>query len=155
MSDLLLLAAVIAGSGVSIALLVLMNRLIGGWRPARLDDAAAVVSAVETAVSSFKAGPEAALDRDGRAGLVCEAGGRRLGLALVLGDRVTARALAPGEVRQVTRQGAQLTLELNDFTLPRARLALGGEEEAERFALHACALVKPGPQAGAQEASHA
>lgn len=133
MSEPLILILVLIASAVSITALVLLNRWLGGWTPARLDSLQAAAGHLADDIVGFEAG-EGALAVDARAALVEERGGRRLGLVLARGDRCVTRALAPGELIAVTREGATLTLHLADFTLNRVVTTLQDETTAMRWA---------------------
>ncbi len=135
-----MITLVLGASALAIALLVVLNIIIGGWSPARLRTEDEAASALAEGVFGFEAAAPITLAADGQGALALERGGARLGLALCLGDRVTVRALRPGEVSAVDRDGARLSLHLNDYTLPVARLRLADADtarhwqaEAERF----------------------
>ena len=140
MDDPLILFAVLAVSAVSITALVLLNRWLGGWTPARLEDIEAAGQHLRDGVIDFRL-PERddmnALARDGAGALFLETGGDRLGLVLARGDRFICRALRPGEILAVTQDGPVLDLHIADFTLRRARLAFETESEAWTWADHA------------------
>lgn len=130
MDDLATLILVLGASALAIALLVLLNVILGGWRPARLKSADDAVRIMADGVFGFQASQPVGLDAAGRAALAREMGGTRLGLAQALGDRITVRALKPGDVKTVTRDGVRLTLTLADYTLPRAELRFADANEA-------------------------
>lgn len=133
MNDPVILALVLAISALSITGLVLLNRRLGGWTPARLDSLEAAGRCLADDVVGFVPG-EGALGSDGAAALVEERGGDRLGLVIARGDRCVTRALRPGELIAVTREGATLTLHLADFTFARFATTLKDEETAARWA---------------------
>ena len=124
---------VLGASALAIALLVLLNVLIGGWASARLTSAEAAEQALAHGVYGFRAQPPVALSADGAGALALEEGGGRLGLAVALGDTITVRALAPGDLKAVRRHGEELTLALNDYTFPTARLRFADAEHAQRW----------------------
>ncbi|MGJ3231430.1 MAG: hypothetical protein ACFE0P_06510 [Oceanicaulis sp.] len=160
MSDILTLVLVLGASIISVALLVVLNLFLGGWTPARFSQAEAGVRAIEEGVLGFRGSAEAVMARSGRVVLVIEAGGGRLGVAATSGDRATVRALRPGEVKAVQVEGATLTLDLDDYTFPRAWLTLDDAASAQDWARRAegftaaRASERPGPQP-ASSASHA
>jgi hypothetical protein len=132
MDDPVILALILAGSALAVAGLVVLNRLIGGWSPAVLGDLQAAGGRLAEDVVGFEPG-EGACAADGRAALVLEAGGERLGLVLTRGDRTVTRVFRPGEVDAVSRDGAALDFRFSDFTLPRARAIMADEAEAEAW----------------------
>ncbi len=134
MNDLFTLAAVLVGSALAVGLVIGLNAVLGGWSPARIDSAEAAAATLELDVLGFRAGNDAVAAADGRAALVMEADGARLGLALSRGDIIVSRALRPGEVRGAQAQGPRLVITMDDFTLPRAHLTLADETEARLWA---------------------
>ncbi len=124
---------VIGASALAITLLVVLNILIGGWSTARLRTPEEAAAALREGVFGFEAASPVGLDAEGRGALAREAGGDRVGLAVVFGDRVTVRALRPGEVRAVSRDGARLTIRLHDYTLPSATLHLSDAQAAQAW----------------------
>jgi hypothetical protein len=134
MNDLLTLAAVLLGSALAVGLVIGLNALLGGWTPSSIGSLESAAEALERDVLGFRAGDEAVAATDGRAALVMEAGGARLGLALSRGDIIVSRALRPGEVRGADAQGPRLVITMDDFTLPRAYLTLADDDEARLWA---------------------
>lgn len=134
MSDIVTLAAVLLGSALAIALVIGLNAMLGGWAPPRIDSVDAAAQALERDILGFRAGAQGVAAADRRAGLVMEADGGRLGLALSQGDVIVSRALRPGEVRGAQAQGERLVITMDDFTLPRAHLTLADETEARLWA---------------------
>lgn len=109
-----------------VILILAVIYLTGGYRTARVGDMDAKRLFSEQ-VPGFKpsellvAGNSlAALARDGRTGA--------LAVAYAMGDKINARALAPGDVVGYRVDGGRsLTLRLNDFTHGTVTLALGKE----------------------------
>lgn len=128
---------VVGASALAIGLLVILNILIGGWTPARLRNEDEAAAALADGVFGFRAAAPVALAADGRGALAREAGGERLGLVVCLGDRAAVRALRPGDVRSIERDGVRLTLRLNDYTLPAAALRFSDAETAQHWAAEA------------------
>ena len=124
---------VIGASALAITLLVVLNILLGGWSAARLRTPEEAAAALREGVFGFEAAAPVALDAEGCGALAREAGGDRIGLAVVFGDRVTVRALRTGDVRAVSRDGARLTIRLHDYTLPSATLHLGDVQTAQAW----------------------
>lgn len=145
---------VVGASALAIGLLVILNILIGGWTPARLRTEDEAAQALADGVFGFRAASPVALAADGHGALAREAGGDRLGLAVAFGDRLTVRALRPGDLRSVERDGARLTLRLNDYTLPSAALRFSDAETAQQWAAEAEAYVVTA-DAAKGEAAHA
>ncbi len=145
---------VLGASALAIALLVVLNIIIGGWSPARLRTEEEAASALAEGVFGFEAARPIALAADGQGALALERGKGRLGLAVCLGDRITVRALRPGEVRGIERDGARLSLHLNDYTLPAARLRLADAETAQHWQAEA-ERFSAAPSAAPGEPSHA
>jgi hypothetical protein len=69
-----------------------------------------------------------------------------------MGDRMTVRALRPGELRTVTRDGVRLSLVLRDYTLPSAELRFADAGQAQSWEEIAQAFTAPTPDA---EPNHA
>ncbi len=134
MNELLSLAAVLLGSALAVGLVIGLNAVLGGWSASRIDSVESAAQALERDVLGFRAGDEGVAAADGRAALVLEAEGGRMGLALSQGDVIVSRALHPGEVRRAEAQDARLVIIMDDFTLPRAVLALADEAEARMWA---------------------
>lgn len=132
MDDPLMLAAILAGSAAAISALILLNRWLGGWTPSRLDSLADAGERLGADVVGFRPGA-GALATDRLAALVREEGGDRLGLVIARGDRYVTRALAPGELLSVRREGRTLTLHIADFTLSRVGVTLEDEAAARDF----------------------
>jgi hypothetical protein len=143
MDDITTLLLVLGASALAIALLVVLNLVIGGWSPARIKSAQEAAQAMETGVFGFKAASPVGLDATGKGALVREHEDARLGLALTMGDRITVRALRPGELRSVARDGARLSLALNDYTLPSAELRFADADEARSWEEIAGAFTAP------------
>jgi len=145
MNELLSLVAVLLGSALAVGLVIGLNAVLGGWTPSRIDSVESAAEALERDVLGFRAGDEAVAATDGRAALVMEADGARLGLALSRGDIIVSRALRPGEVRRAEAQGARVVIIMDDFTLPRVFVTLADEAEARLWAERVTGFAK-GPQ---------
>ncbi|PWE16386.1 hypothetical protein DDZ18_13260 [Marinicauda salina] len=140
MNDVLLISLVLAGSALSIAALVALNVMVGGWSPARLDDAEAAAGQLAADIIGFEPG-ERVCGAQGRAALVMERSGDRLGLVLARGDRFVTRAIRAGELRETVRRGATLELRFSDFTLPSAEITFPDERSAAAWAAEAQRFV--------------
>lgn len=144
MDDVVILICVLGASAISVGLVVALNVWLGGWTPVRLDTIEAAARAVEDQVLGFESSDEAVLARGGRAALILERGDQpRLGLAATGGDRVVVRVLRPGELRSAERDGAVLTLLIDDYTFPRAWLTLEDADQAEIWLRRVQAYVRP------------
>lgn len=118
------------GSILGVALIVALNLVLLGRARALVDlDAAKALLAAE--YPGFQA-QRAVLARDSRVALIEDDTG---GLYLVAGagDTLVSRALLPGSVRAVARNGESLSIRFRDFTFPRAGLALGDAAEAKAW----------------------
>ena len=135
------LELVVIGSLVGIALMVALNVWLGLSEPARIFDAADAARRLDVDAVGFSSG-EGVVSETGRAALVEEAGGDRIGLLLARGDRIIIRYLAKGGVRdtRMDEEGA-LTLFLKDFTLPKAVFEFADREIARRWADRLNALL--------------
>jgi hypothetical protein len=154
MDDLVMITLVLGASALAITLLVVLNIILGGWSPARLRTEEEAAAALAEGVFGFEAAAPITLAADGQGALALERGGARLGLAVSFGDRITVRALRTGEVRGIDRDGARLSLHLNDYTLPVARLRLADAETAQAWQTKAEGfIVEPASAPG--DPSHA
>ena len=128
----IILAALGAAVLISILALAALNRLLGGWTPAALEDLDAAGVRLAEDVVDFDPG-EGVLAADGRAALVLDSEGARCGLVLAKGGRTVTRVLGSGGLVAAEREGAALRLRLDDFTLPRAQVIMGDETEAQAW----------------------
>ncbi|MFQ5347405.1 MAG: hypothetical protein ACE5ED_06130 [Rhodothalassiaceae bacterium] len=130
------------GSFLAVALLVLLNWWLGGWRQARIEDAARAAERYRTDFWNDEI-DAVAVDADGRAALIAIAGPEpAAGLVVAHGDAFVTRRLAPGSVTStVLGQDGRLDVRLDDLVLPRVRLRLDGRE-AERWQARLEALAR-------------
>jgi hypothetical protein len=133
MNDPLILILVLIASAVSITGLVLLNRWLGGWQPARLESPAGAATCLSNDIVGFRAGETALFDQ-GTGAFVMEQGGDRLGLVWTRGARFVTRVLSDGDVASVDREGRTLTLKLCDYTFSRMEAVMADEAEAELWA---------------------
>jgi hypothetical protein len=96
-----------------------------GWRGAAMPDVSARLA---RDIPGFRPG-RVAMSANAKAALVENARDGSLYLAVLRGDGLVTRKLAPGT--PVSREGGRLTLELRDFTLKRAELDLADAAEWE------------------------
>lgn len=147
MDDLVTIILVVGASALAISLLVILNIIIGGWTPSRLRTQEEAIKALGDGVFGFQAARPVELAADGAGALALEQNGDRLGLAICVGDRVIVRALRPGDVRAVSRDGARLTLVLDDYTLPSAALRCVDAGAAAKWEAEAAAFIAPAQDA--------
>ena len=83
MNDPLILILVLIASAVSITGLVLLNRWLGGWQPARLESPAGAATCLSNDIVGFCAGETVLFDQ-GTGAFVMEQGGDRLGHGLLV-----------------------------------------------------------------------
>lgn len=116
-----------------IALIVLVVWLFGGLRSASIDDTDTVRRYLALDHPEFEAG-ELRLAADKRSALMLDRGERRGAVLFALGDRVTVRIVAPGDLAGVAARGGDLVLTLTDLGARRLILRLGDAEAAQAWA---------------------
>ena len=122
----------LAGSLAGIALLVGLNHLLFGRARLNVGGKDAVAARLAREIPGFRAG-RCLIGADGRAALIENAANRSVLLVEALGDDVVTRKLTRDLVASVGRLGAQLSLELADFTFPRATIHAGSENQAREW----------------------
>jgi hypothetical protein len=122
----------LAGSLAGIALLVGINLLLFGRVRPDVGSAAAIAERLAREVPGFRPG-RTIVGADGRAALIENAQTRSLFLIEAMGDGVVTRQLGQGLIANVGRLGARLSLELRDFTFPRAVLVAPSESVAREW----------------------
>ncbi|XBQ16511.1 MAG: hypothetical protein ABL308_01230 [Oceanicaulis sp.] len=155
MSDVVILITVLGASAISVGLIIALNAWLGGWTPRRFATLKDAARAIEDQVFGFDPSEDGVLARGGRAALIVERGGGRLGLATTAGDRAIVRALRPGELQGVSLEGSTLTLTLGDYTFPKAWLTFEDAATASIWAERAEGFAVRPEGAGAKRASHA
>jgi hypothetical protein len=133
MNEILTLLGVLLASALAIAGLVVLNRWLGGWQPARLESPEHAATCLANDVVGFRAGDTVIFDQ-GTGALATERGGDRIGLVQARGDRFVTRVLSNGDVAGVEREGRTLTLRLCDYTFSRLDAVMPDEAEAEVWA---------------------
>ena len=116
-----------------IGLIVLVVWLTGGLRSARIDDAKTVRRHLALDHPEFEPG-ELRLAADGRSALAIDRGEHRIAVLFALGDRVTVRIVAPGDLAGVAARGGDLVLTLTDLGARRLILRLGDVAAARAWA---------------------
>ncbi len=113
-----------------IALIVLVVWLVGGLRNASIDDADTVRRHLALDHPEFEPG-ELRLAAD----KILDRGERRSAVLFALGDRVTVRIVAPGDLAGVAARGGDLVLTLTDLGARRLTLRLGDAKAAQAWAV--------------------
>lgn len=111
-----------AGSILGVALVILVNRLLGGYEPTLLEGPEDIARALERDNQPLGSWSLAAIDREGRAGLLLDPDSGLLGVAEAMGDSLVSRRLGAGQIAGFEWRGGEgdeLVLRFRDFTLPR------------------------------------
>jgi Ser/Thr protein kinase RdoA (MazF antagonist) len=122
----------LAGSLAGIALLVGFNLLLFGRVRPDVGSADAIAGRLAREIPGFRPG-RAIVGADGRAAVIENAQTRALFLIEAMGDGIVTRQLTGGLLANVGRLGARLSLELRDFTFPRAVLVAPSESVAREW----------------------
>jgi len=136
---------VLAGSAIAVAGLVGLNALVGGWSPARIDSLDEAAERLAHDLVGFHGG-DGVLAADGRAALILDRDGPRLGLVVALRDRLVSRGIAPGDLTAAeinARDAAALDLRLSDFTFSHAQVRFAAPAEAEAWRTRLRRFIKP------------
>jgi hypothetical protein len=116
-----------------IALIVLVVWLTGGLRSATIDDGETVRGQLALDHPEFDPG-DLRLAADKRSALAVDRAERRIAVLFALGDRVTIRIVAPGDLAGVLARGGDLVLNLADLGARRIVLRLDDAEAAHAWA---------------------
>ena len=116
-----------------IALIILVVWLAGGLRSASIGDSETARRQLALDHPEFELG-DLRLAADKRSALAVDRGERRIAVLFALGDRVTIRILAPGDLAGATARGGDLVLTLTDLGAHRIVLRLGDAEAAQAWA---------------------
>ncbi|HTW33823.1 MAG TPA: hypothetical protein VMD53_04325 [Rhizomicrobium sp.] len=122
----------LAGSLGGIALLVGFNLLLFGRARPQVGTAPEIAARLAKEIPGFRAG-RAIVGADGRSAVIENVANRALYLVEAMGDGVVTRQLSHGLLANVGRLGERLSLELRDFTFPRATLVAGSESLAREW----------------------
>jgi hypothetical protein len=115
-----------------IIMLVGLCALLFGIKRASVTSTPSIEQTLARDVPGFRAG-ESAIARDKVAALFENADDGAIYLAVGRGDGVVTRKLGHGFVRNVARNGNDLRLKLQDFSLPLARITLEDESSARNW----------------------
>ncbi len=136
-----------------IALIVLVVWLVGGLRNASIGDAEVVRRQLALDHPEFAPG-ELRLAADKRSALILDCSERRSAVLFALGDRVTVRIVAPGDLAGVGARGGDLVLTLTDLGARRLILRLGDAEAAQAWAARlGCLLIGAAETQGSRGAA--
>lgn len=115
------------GSAIGVALVVMLNRIVGGYRKARIDSAGDVVDALTRDHQTLFSASLSIIDRCGQAGLLLDPEGGFIGIAEAMGDRIVSRCHRASDLSgftwQMVDERAVLSLQFDDFTLPELELS--------------------------------
>jgi len=124
---------VLAGAALGVGLMVLLNMVVGGVQWFQMSDPAQAHAYLKRDVLGFDPGEVSVLASEGKAALVFEASGTRLGLVNAMGDKAVVRALLPSDIKTVETHGAELVISLRDYTFQSVALVLASPEQAQRW----------------------
>jgi hypothetical protein len=116
-----------------ISLIVLVVWLTGGLRSVTIDDSATVRRHLALDHPEFDLG-DLQLAADGRSALAVDRAGHRIAVLFALGDRITIRIVAPGDLAGLRTRGRDLVLNLADLGASWIVLRLDDAEAADAWA---------------------
>ncbi len=116
-----------------VALILLVVWLTGGLRSASLADAASVRDLLAASHPGV-AYDDIAVAADRRSAVAVAASGREAVLVLAVGDRITTRIIAPGDLAAVRSIGETVLVTFADLGVRRVRMTLEKTGRAERLA---------------------
>jgi hypothetical protein len=122
----------LVGSLIGVALIVGLNvALFGRAKPVlgNLQDLGARIAAD---IPGFRAG-RGVVGNDGATALIEDEKGATIFLIRAFGNRIVTRKLSRGVLRQVVTDGSALSLQLKDFTFPKARIVLNDHDAARAW----------------------
>jgi len=122
-----------------IAVLIGLSALLFGIPKASVQSEQNIETALAQDVPGFRAGDHV-LAPDKSAALVENVSDGQIYLAVGCGDGIVTRKLTHGFVRGVARDGRDLRLTLDDFSLPLAHLVLGDEASARSWEMRLSGL---------------
>ena len=111
----------LAASLGGIALLVGLNFLLFGRARPDVGSEQDIAKRLAREIPGFRAG-RSVVGTDGRAALIENAANRSVFLVEAIGDGIVTRQISRGLLSSVGRLGERLSLELRDFTFPRATI---------------------------------
>jgi len=115
-----------------IALLVGFNLLLFGRVRPHLGTTQEIAARLTAEIPGFRMG-RAIIGADGRSAVIENATNRSLYLIEAMGEDVVTRQLSKRLLANVGRLGEKLSLELRDFTFPRATLVAASESIAREW----------------------
>ncbi|HUO92350.1 MAG TPA: hypothetical protein VMU22_05475 [Rhizomicrobium sp.] len=119
----------LAGSLAGIAMLVGLNFLLFGRVRPEVGTVDSITQRLMRDIPGFRPG-RTIIGADRRVAVIENAATRTLVLVEAIGDSLVTRQLTQGFLANVGRLGARLSLELRDFTYPRAVLVAPSERVA-------------------------
>jgi hypothetical protein len=122
----------LAGSLGGIALLVALNFVLFGRARPDVGSVDEIAKRLAREVPGFRAG-RSIVSIDGRAALIENAANRTLFLVEALGDGIVTRQISRDLLSSVGRLGERLSLELRDFTFPRAIIQAPSDGQAREW----------------------
>ena len=115
------------GSAIGVALVVVLNRILGGYRKTHIGSAREVADALARDHQPLLSAALSVIDRSGRSGLLLDPEGGLIGIAETMGDRIVSRCHRASDLRSFTWQMVDdrplLSLQFDDFTLPALELS--------------------------------
>lgn len=115
------------GSAIGVALVVVLNRIVGGYRKAHIGSAGDVADALTRDHQPVRSASLSVIDRSGRAGLLLDPEGGLIGIAETMGDRIVSRRHRASDLSgftwQMVNERPVLHLQFDDFTLPKLELS--------------------------------
>jgi hypothetical protein len=119
----------LAGSLIGVAMIVGLNLVLFGRPKPALGNLQKLGALIAADIPGFNAGG-GIIGNDGSVALVTDGADNTIFLIKALGDRVVTRKLSRGALRAVSTDGSTLSLQLRDYTLPTAQIALDSEATA-------------------------
>lgn len=115
------------GSAIGVALVVVLKRIVGGYRKSHIGSAGDVADALTRDHQPVLSASLSVIDRSGRAGLLLDPEGGLIGIAETMGDRIVSRCHRASDLSgftwQMVNERPVLLLQFDDFTLPKLELS--------------------------------
>jgi hypothetical protein len=119
----------IVGSLAGVALIVLINRMVGGYTAACLRSDTEASEVFRQYFPEITAS-DILVSADGRSALLFLAGLDQLGLVRCHGERYIARVLSPDLITSYKRSSGAVLMSFDDITLPQLHFSLGKDSAA-------------------------